>query len=112
MGFEQSAEKCAQIVQEVARTRPDLLLVGLGSPKQEVFLSNNWHELNATVAVGVGIALEFLAGTQRRAPLWMQRAGLEWSWRLLKEPGRLWKRYLIQDPRFFWLLLRARWSRT
>ena len=112
MGFEQDSALVKRTVEEIRAARPDLLLVGLGSPKQEVFLAENWERLGVTVGLGVGIALEFLAGTQRRAPIWMQNAGLEWSWRLSREPSRLWRRYLVKDPRFFWLILRERWSRT
>jgi N-acetylglucosaminyldiphosphoundecaprenol N-acetyl-beta-D-mannosaminyltransferase len=109
-GFEQSSDRVRRIVADVRSARPDLLLVALGSPKQETFLAENWLELGVTVGLGVGIAFEFLSRTQRRAPVWMQMAGLEWSWRLSREPGRLWRRYLVRDPRFFWLLAKQRLS--
>lgn len=88
------------ILARVRAARPDLLLVGLGSPKQERFIHRAAAELKPTVCIAVGATIEFLAGTLRRAPVWMSRAGLEWLFRLATDPGRLAKRYLWNDPRF------------
>ncbi|MBI4161912.1 MAG: WecB/TagA/CpsF family glycosyltransferase [Acidobacteria bacterium] len=107
-GFDRDPRAVRSLVEAVRASRADLLLVALGAPRQERFLAENWKDLNVTVGVGVGIALEFLAGTLRRAPGWMQQTGLEWVWRLTQEPGRLWHRYLLRDPRFFWLVARQR----
>jgi N-acetylglucosaminyldiphosphoundecaprenol N-acetyl-beta-D-mannosaminyltransferase len=115
-GFERRPAEVRRIVEAIRASGADLLLAGLGAPKQELFLAQHWDDLGVTVGLGVGIALEYLAGTMRRAPRWMQSSGLEWSWRLLSEPRRLWKRYLLRDPRFFWLLAKQRasaaWGRT
>ncbi len=95
----------------VAAARADLVLIAFGAPKQELWMHRNRAAFGAAVAVGVGASLDFVAGRIRRAPRWMQRAGLEWSWRLLREPRRLWRRYLVDDRRFLpivWRALRAR----
>lgn len=100
-------EICRQINQSGAR----LLFVGLGCPKQEKWMAAHRGRIQA-VMIGVGAAFDFLAGTKPQAPMWMQAAGLEWLFRLAHEPRRLWKRYIIQNPRFAFLataeLLRSR----
>lgn len=85
---------------------PDLLWVGLGTPKQERWMAAHRNQLQAPVLVGVGAAFDLLAGTLSQAPRWMQRSGLEWSYRLAREPRRLWRRYLLNIPRFGTRLLR------
>jgi N-acetylglucosaminyldiphosphoundecaprenol N-acetyl-beta-D-mannosaminyltransferase len=80
--------------------RPDIIWVGLGAPKQERWMADHRERLNATILIGVGAAFDFHTGRLDRAPLWMQRSGLEWSYRLYKEPKRLWRRYLLGIPRF------------
>jgi N-acetylglucosaminyldiphosphoundecaprenol N-acetyl-beta-D-mannosaminyltransferase len=84
----------------------DLVLVGMGAPKQELLAHALWKRSPRTVFLGVGATLDFLAGTQPRAPRWMSRAGLEWLYRLGREPRRLWRRYLVRDPRFVSIVLR------
>jgi len=76
-----------------------ILFVGLGCPKQERWMARQRERLSC-VMIGVGAAFDFLAGAKRQAPVWMQRAGLEWLFRLASEPRRLWWRYLVQNPRF------------
>lgn len=76
-----------------------LVFVGLGCPKQEMWMSRQRGQVNA-VMIGVGAAFDYHAGTVERAPLWMQRSGLEWFYRLVSEPGRLWKRYLVTNTIF------------
>jgi N-acetylglucosaminyldiphosphoundecaprenol N-acetyl-beta-D-mannosaminyltransferase len=85
--------------------KPDLVWVGLSTPKQEYWMASHLHRLDAPVLVGVGAAFDFLAGTKTQAPHWMQRAGLEWSYRLACEPRRLWRRYARVVPMFFALAL-------
>jgi len=80
--------------------------VALGSPKQELFMANHYEQLGAQVSIGIGAAFDFISGRVKRAPVWMQHAGLEWLWRLLQEPRRLWRRYLVEDLVFFKLLWR------
>ncbi|HUR57373.1 MAG TPA: WecB/TagA/CpsF family glycosyltransferase [Opitutaceae bacterium] len=85
---------------DVARTRPDVIWVGLGTPKQEKFMARHARDLEAGVLVGVGAAFDFHSGRTRQAPRWMQRSGLEWLFRLCTEPRRLGKRYLTTNPLF------------
>ena len=97
----------AQVVEAVAATRPDVLLVCLGAPKGELFIDRNRDRLGAAVSLSVGASLDFYVGRVRRAPRWMQRAGLEWLWRLLREPRRMARRYLLRDPKFLLILART-----
>lgn len=83
----------------VRSTRPDVVWVGLGTPRQDVFVHQFRDRLSATL-VAVGAAFDFLAGAQRQAPAWMQGWGLEWAYRLAREPRRLWCRYLIGNAVF------------
>ena len=91
--------------------RPDILFIGLGSPKQECWVYGQWARLSAVVAVCCGAALDYAAGTKPRAPGWMRRGGLEWLWRLAREPGRLWRRYLVRDLAFVGIVLKEWWRR-
>jgi N-acetylglucosaminyldiphosphoundecaprenol N-acetyl-beta-D-mannosaminyltransferase len=100
----------AAAVAAVNAVKPALLFVGLGAPKQELWVHRYWQRLDATVAVCCGAAIDYAAGARIRAPLWMQRAGLEWVWRLSREPGRLWRRYLVQDAAFLGIFLKEWWS--
>jgi N-acetylglucosaminyldiphosphoundecaprenol N-acetyl-beta-D-mannosaminyltransferase len=84
----------------IARVRPDVIWVGLGSPKQERFMAAHWRKLEAGVLIGVGAAFDFHSGRVRQAPRWMQRSGLEWLFRLGIEPRRLGPRYLKTNPLF------------
>jgi N-acetylglucosaminyldiphosphoundecaprenol N-acetyl-beta-D-mannosaminyltransferase len=92
----------AQLARQVAALKPDLFWVGLSTPKQEQFMAKYWQTLDATLFFGVGAAFDFHAGRMRQAPRWMQRCGLEWLFRLLCEPRRLWKRYFKNNPLFLW----------
>jgi N-acetylglucosaminyldiphosphoundecaprenol N-acetyl-beta-D-mannosaminyltransferase len=87
----------AAMVAAVRRARPDLLFVALGAPRQDLWIRQHLHELDVPVCMGVGGAFDLIAGELTRAPRWMRRAGLEWGFRLLQEPGRLWRRYLLRD---------------
>lgn len=88
-----------EIIQHIHDSRPAILFVGLGCPKQEKWMAAHRNQIQA-VTVGVGAAFDFHAGTLRRAPPWMQRTGLEWLFRLVSEPRRLWKRYLVANVQF------------
>lgn len=107
-GFERDARENEKIEAMIRSVSPDILLVGLGAPKQEKWIYRHHKRLDVPVSIGVGASFEFLAGMVKRAPQWMQGTGLEWFWRLMMEPGRLWKRYLIRDMRFFHLILRQK----
>ncbi|MDD5347333.1 MAG: WecB/TagA/CpsF family glycosyltransferase, partial [Candidatus Omnitrophica bacterium] len=78
------------------------------APKQEKWIYKHRGQYQVPVSIGIGVSFEFVAGMVKRAPVWMQKAGLEWFWRLMMEPKRLWKRYLIDDPVFFWLILKQK----
>lgn len=91
-------------VERIRAARPDIVWVGLGTPKQELWMQANAPHLAPCVLMGVGAAFDFHAKVKRQAPRWMQRTGLEWSFRLMNEPRRLARRYLIGIPRLFWLL--------
>ncbi len=90
----------SDLVESINQSGADILFVGFGAPKQEVWITRNRKRLKTGIVLAVGGTFDFLAGKTIRAPLWMQRSGLEWLWRLLHEPKRLWKRYLIGNVRF------------
>ena len=92
-------QESADVLAEIRRSEAHLVFVGLGCPKQELWMAAHRSHLQA-VLVGVGAAFDFHAARVRRAPVWMRRAGLEWCFRLLSEPRRLWKRYLITNSVF------------
>jgi N-acetylglucosaminyldiphosphoundecaprenol N-acetyl-beta-D-mannosaminyltransferase len=95
-----SDEERAAVTAEIDQARPDVVWVGIGVPKQEKWMAEMRPRLSAPVLVGVGAAFDFHAGLVPQAPSWMQSAGLEWLFRLLQEPRRLWRRYLTYNPRF------------
>ena len=100
-----SHQELKELVDLVARLKPDFFWVGLSTPKQEKFMAWFYSQLDATVFLGVGAAFDFHAGRVRQAPRWMQRSGLEWLFRLASEPRRLGKRYLKNNPLFLWRVL-------
>jgi len=97
--FERDDAENRRAIDAVRRAKPDVLFVALPQPRQENWLARHREDLDVPVSMGVGSAFDFVAGRLKRAPVWMQRAGLEWSYRLMQEPGRLWKRYLLDDSR-------------
>ena len=101
-----SAEDSRKMLEAVNGARPDLLWVGLSAPKQEKWIGRNLSRLEVSAAVGVGAVFDFASGFRRRAPMWMQRTGIEWLHRLCLEPSRLWKRYLIGNSLFIWHVLK------
>jgi N-acetylglucosaminyldiphosphoundecaprenol N-acetyl-beta-D-mannosaminyltransferase len=105
-----SADEEADLVRRVTSARPDIVWVGLGTPRQDEFLHAYRDRLGATL-VAIGAGFDFLAGTKRMAPEWMQRRGLEWVFRLATEPRRLWRRYLVGNTLFVWGALREFVSR-
>jgi N-acetylglucosaminyldiphosphoundecaprenol N-acetyl-beta-D-mannosaminyltransferase len=106
-GFEQDAVLDRGLAETVARAKPDIVLVCLGAPKQEAWALRHARRLDGAVLLCVGASVNFLAGSTSRAPGWVSRAGLEWLYRLCREPGRLWRRYLVDDPRFLALAVNA-----
>lgn len=95
----------AALVQRINATQPDIVWVGLSTPKQERWMAAHVGRLTAPVLIGVGAAFDFHAGLKPQAPRWMQRNGLEWLFRLATEPRRLWRRYLINNPLFVVLVI-------
>lgn len=96
-GFEKNEEECRRIIDEINAAKPDILLVCLGCPKQEQFVYDNIDKYSAKVSICAGATVDFLAGRVKRAPKWMRNHGLEWFYRFLHEPFRLFKRYFIDD---------------
>ena len=91
------------IIDAINASRPDLLWIGMTAPKQEKWVYSHWDELEIRCHCGtIGAVFDFFAGTSRRAPLWWQRHFLEWLYRLLKEPRRMWRRYIIGNALFLW----------
>jgi N-acetylglucosaminyldiphosphoundecaprenol N-acetyl-beta-D-mannosaminyltransferase len=102
---ELSAAEEQAMIDRIALANPDIVWVGLSTPKQERWMARYAGRLPVPVLIGVGAAFDFHAGLKRQAPRWMQRSGLEWLFRLATEPRRLWRRYLINNPSFVWRLL-------
>lgn len=92
-----------KVVKEIVDSGAKILFVGLGAPKQYRWMAENKKVLSSIVMLGVGAAFDFIAGVKPQAPGWMQRTGLEWLFRLITEPRRLWRRYLYHNPRFMFL---------
>ena len=92
-----------EIAERINAARPDVLFVALGNPKQELWIKRNAGRVDIGVAIGVGGTFNFIAGRVKRAPKWMQRCGLEWIYRIMQEPGRLWRRYAYGLVKFSWL---------
>jgi N-acetylglucosaminyldiphosphoundecaprenol N-acetyl-beta-D-mannosaminyltransferase len=107
VNLDEPPDRRASIVEAVRAATPDLVLFAFGAPKQELFIAEVQDALRPAVLLGVGASLDFLAGTVPRAPAWMSEHGLEWAYRLAREPRRLWKRYLVRDPKFLVILLRS-----
>lgn len=106
-----SEEDNKAIIDAINAADPDLLWIGMTAPKQEKWTYSHWDELNIHCHVGtIGAVFDFFAGTMERAPVWWQRHGLEWLYRLLKEPKRMWRRYIIGNALFlFNIVFRERW---
>jgi N-acetylglucosaminyldiphosphoundecaprenol N-acetyl-beta-D-mannosaminyltransferase len=97
-----------EVAAEINNARPDVIWVGIGSPKQERWMARMRPLLDAAVLIGVGAAFDFHSGQVAQAPAWMQRSGLEWLFRLGTDPRRLWRRYLVDNPWFIWAVLLQR----
>lgn len=111
LGFECDERETASILERIAEAQPDVLVVGLGAPKQELWVHQHRQQIAAKVALCVGATIDFLAGEKSRAPVWMQQAGLEWLYRVASEPKRLAKRYAKDAWIFPRLLIREFWQR-
>ena len=104
-----SDEDNMAIIDAINAANPDLLWIGMTAPKQEKWIYSHWEELDIHCHVGtIGAVFDFFAGTEERAPMWWQRHGLEWLYRLLKEPKRMWRRYNIGNALFLWNMLKEK----
>lgn len=95
-----------RMIEIINDAKPDVLWVGMTAPKQEKWIYENLERLDVHVAIGIGAAFEYVAGKLKRAPEWMQNTGLEWLYRVGQEPRRLWKRYLVGNTMFVWLVMK------
>ena len=100
-------EEDKAVCDEVNESKPDFLWVGIGAPKQEIWMQHHREKIHGTVMLGVGAGFDFFAGALKKAPKWMETAGLEWVYRLIIEPKRLWKRYIWGG--FKWIYYRAKY---
>jgi N-acetylglucosaminyldiphosphoundecaprenol N-acetyl-beta-D-mannosaminyltransferase len=103
---DEAATELRAICAPIRAAQPDLIFVCLGAPKQERFMHAVHRELSPAVMLGLGAVVDFVAGNVRRAPRWMSDNGLEWAYRLAQEPRRMWRRYLLRDPEFAWIVAR------
>ncbi len=94
------------ITATITQAKPDIVWVGLGAPKQEYWMADNWKQLRPAILMGVGAAFDFHTGKVSRAPEWIRRLSIEWLYRLCQEPRRLWKRYLVTNSLFFYYLMK------
>jgi N-acetylglucosaminyldiphosphoundecaprenol N-acetyl-beta-D-mannosaminyltransferase len=107
-----SKEEEKDVAKEIFNSNPHILFVAITSPKKEIFLNTYKDQIQVPFIMGVGGSFDVVSGKVKRAPLWMQRSGLEWFYRVLQEPGRMWKRYLITNTKFVLLLIKAKWKLT
>jgi exopolysaccharide biosynthesis WecB/TagA/CpsF family protein len=110
-GFEKDEQECLQIVEMINQSGATVLAVGVGAPKQEKWIYKYKHKLHhVKIFLAVGATIDFEAGVTKRAPKWMSQMGIEWLFRIYCDPQRLWKRYLVEDLPFFWLLLQQKFG--
>lgn len=108
-GFEKQEDECDKIIEMISNSGATVLAVGVGAPKQEKWIYQHKDKLeHVKLFFAIGATIDFQAGAVKRAPRWMVTAGLEWLYRLLQEPGRLAKRYLVDDLPFLWLIVKQR----
>ena len=112
LGFEKDEAELAKVRQAISAVSPDIVLCCLGCPKQEKWIDANWRDIDARVFLCAGATVDFLAGNVKRAPAWVSRIGMEWFYRFLMEPRRLFKRYFIDDMHLFRLVFKYRHQRA
>ena len=109
LGFEKNEQECAAILEMINKSEATVLAIGVGAPKQEKWIYKYKSKLpKINFFFAIGATIDFEAGNVKRAPKWISEVGFEWLYRLLSEPQRLWKRYLIEDLPFFWLILKQK----
>jgi len=108
-----SAEENKAMIEAVNKVQPDLLWIGMTAPKQEKWAHKHFDQLQVNGHIGtIGAVFDFFAGTVERAPIWWQEHGLEWLFRLLKEPKRMWRRYIIGNTLFLWNIFKEKMKKT
>ena len=105
-------EENRMVIRDINKQKPDILLVGFGMPIQEFWLRDNLSQIDTTITIPVGALFDYISGEIPRAPLWMTDNGLEWLGRLLIEPKRLWRRYLVGNPLFLWRVIKQRFKKS
>jgi N-acetylglucosaminyldiphosphoundecaprenol N-acetyl-beta-D-mannosaminyltransferase len=110
-GYYQTEEE-NKIIDMINTAKPDILLIGMSSPKKELFFEQYKHTLSAKYILGVGGYFDILSGHTKRAPKWMQNIGLEWVFRLVQEPRRMWRRYLIGNNKFLWIVIKEKFRKN
>lgn len=103
--FEKTKAESKRIAELISSIKPNILLVGMGMPLQEKWIKDNLNDLNVNVIMNAGSCIDIIAGTKKVCPLWMSNIGLEWTFRLSQEPKRLFKRYIIGNPKFVYYIL-------
>ncbi|MGQ1891993.1 WecB/TagA/CpsF family glycosyltransferase [Thermophagus sp. OGC60D27] len=103
-------EEEEEVVKQIANSGAHMLFVAISSPKKEVFVNKYKDIMNVPFVMGVGGSFDVVAGITKRAPLWMQKIGMEWFYRFIQEPRRMWKRYLIGNSKFIWLVLKEKFK--
>lgn len=110
-GFENNEQECLEIVEKINRSGATVLAVGVGAPKQEKWIVRYKDKMpNIKIFMAIGATIEFEAGCKPRSPKWMSKLGIEWLHRLMLEPHRLWKRYLVDDLPFLWLIVKQKFQ--
>lgn len=104
-GFECNVDEKKRIIKILNDSNAQIVIAGMGSPKTEIFLSEIYNQLNANVSLSIGAAIDFMAGNVKRCPGWINKIGMEWFYRFLKDPKRLWKRYFVDDIEFISLII-------
>jgi len=110
LNFERDECENTRVIEMLKSAAPDICFIALGSPRQEIWMHRHCGLSGIPVMIGIGAGLDFIAGRVKRAPVLLQRSGLEWLWRLCMEPRRLWRRYLVEDSVFFALVWREYWK--
>lgn len=105
-----SKEEEPDIARQIGESGADILFVAITSPKKEIFLNTYKSVIQIPFVMGVGGSFDVVSGKTKRAPQWMQKTGLEWFYRVLQEPGRMWKRYLVTNTKFIGMLIKAKWN--
>lgn len=108
LGFDKNPEEIKKINRMLKDSGADMLFVGMGVPKQDIFIYENMNEYDIPMSFSIGGTIDFIAGKQKRAPKWMRKIGFEWFYRLLSNPKRMFKRYIVDDRKFFGLVLKYR----